>query len=70
MASAFDHGEIVALLGCDVAEARAAADDIDDDAGELGAGTVGNTFLHEAETGAGGCGHDALAGWRLRRTPC
>ena len=46
VASAFDHGKVIALLGGDVAEAGASAHDIDDDAGQFGAGTIGDAFLH------------------------
>ena len=45
VASAFYHGEIVALLGGDVAEAWTSAHDIDDDAGQFRSGQVGHALL-------------------------
>ena len=62
MASPLHHGEIVALLRGDVAEARAAAHYIDDHAWKFGACNIGDAFLHQAQTWAGGGGHDARAG--------
>ena len=59
VAAALDHLVIVALLGGDVAEARSAARDVGDDAGQLGASHVADTFLHEADAGAAGGGHAA-----------
>ena len=70
VASALHHGEVVALLGSDVAQARAAAHHVDDHAGQFRAGEVRDAFLHQAEAGSGGCGHDAHARPQLRRTPC
>ena len=70
MASALDHGEVVALLGSDVAQAGTAAHHVDDDAGQFGARKIGDAFLHQAQARAGGGGHDAHARPTPRRTPC
>ena len=59
VASAFHHGEVVALFGGDVAEARTSAHHVDDDAGQFGARKIGDAFLHQADSGTGGGGHDA-----------
>jgi hypothetical protein len=53
--------EVVALLGRDVAQARTAAHDVDDDARQFRARQIGNAFLHQAQPGAGRSGHHALA---------
>ncbi len=52
----------VGLLGTDVAEAGAAAHDVEEDAGDLGADHVGDPFEHQAEPGRRGEGHAAHAG--------
>ena len=62
VAAALDALEVVALGGLDVAEAGAAAHDVEDHAGQLGAGAVGDALLLEADAGAGRRGDDARAG--------
>jgi len=62
VAAALDALEIVALRSLNVAEAGAAAHDIEDDAGQLRAGAVGYAFLLEADAGAGRRGNGAGAG--------
>jgi len=61
MAAAFCGGEVVALFGGDVAQARACAHDVDDDGGQAGSGEVGYTLLHEAQAWAGSGGHGSGA---------
>ena len=53
---------VVRLGGLDGAEARAAADDVDDQAGKLRAGDVADALLLEGHARAGGAGHGARAG--------
>ena len=53
MAPAFDHREVIALLGRDVSQAGSAAHHVDDDAGQLRTGKVGDALLHKAEAGTG-----------------
>ena len=62
VAAALGALEVVALGGLDVAETGAAAHDVEDHAGQLGAGAVGNALLLQADSGAGGRGDDARAG--------
>ena len=62
VAAALDALEVVALRGLDVAEAGAAAHDVQDHAGQLGAGAVADTFLLQGDAGAGGGGDGARAG--------
>ncbi len=66
MASTFHDAEVVALLGRDVAQSRAAAHDVDDYARQLSAGHVRDAFLHQAESRPGRRAHHALA--RRRRS--
>ena len=60
--AALDSLEVVALGSLDVAEAGAAAHDVDDQAGDLGACAVGDTFLLQGHTGAGRRSDDTGAG--------
>ena len=62
VAAALDALEIVALRSLDVAQTGAAAHDVQDHAGQLGAGAVGNALLLQADAGAGGGGDDAGTG--------
>ena len=62
VAAAFDHLDVVALFGRDVAETGTAAHDVGDDAGEFGSGQVAEAFLHEADAGAA-----RRASWSVRR---
>ena len=62
VAAALDALEVVALRGLDVAEAGAAAHDVQDNAGELCTRAVADAFLLQADAGAGGRGDDACAG--------
>ena len=62
MSSPLHHLEVVSLFGSDVSEPRPAAHDVDDDAGELGAGQVGDAFLHQAYSRARGRGQHANTG--------
>ena len=62
VAAALGGLEVVALAGLDGAEAGAAAHDVHDDAGQLGAGYVGDALLLQGDAGGGGAGEDALAG--------
>ena len=62
VASALNHGKVIALLGSDVSQPRAAPHHVNNHAGEFGARQVGDALLHQAQTGAGGSRHDANAG--------
>ena len=53
--------EIVGLAGLDGAQTGSATHHVDDEAGQLGAGDVGDAFLLEADAGAGRGGHDHLS---------
>ena len=61
VASALDHGKVVALLRSDVAQPRAGAHDINNDAGEFGAREIGDALLHEAYSRSGRTSHHANA---------
>ncbi len=65
VAAAFDRLEVVRLAGQCVAEPRPAALDVDDHAGQLARGDIGDSLLLEADAGAGGRCHHPLA--RARR---
>ena len=62
VAAALHRLIVIALLRADVAQARAGAHDVDDDRRQLGAGQVGDAFLHQADARSGGGGHGQLAG--------
>src|SRR6185436_11585313 len=62
VAAAFYKTEVVALFRRNVPESRPGANNVDNHAGKLRAREVGNAFLHQAEAGARGCGHDAGPG--------
>ena len=53
--------EVVSLAGLDGSESRTAAHYVHNHAGQLGAGDVAESLAHEADTGAGGGGHDLLS---------
>ena len=57
VAAALHHLVIVALLGCNVAQPRAAAGNVGDHAGQFRAGHVTDAFLHQADSRAAGRGH-------------
>ena len=59
MTATMDQLGVVGLGGGDVAQARTAADDIHDDGGQFGARNVRESFLHQADAGAGAGGHGA-----------
>src|SRR6185369_1557336 len=61
VSTTFDHGEVIALLGRDVAESGTAANHVDDHCGKLGTGDIGHSLLHERNARAGGAGHYAFA---------
>ena len=62
VAAALGGLEIVALGGLDVAEAGTAAHDVQDHAGQLSAGDVGDALLLQGDAGAGRRGDNAHAG--------
>ena len=53
---------IVLLGGLDRAEAGAAALNIDDETGDIGAGDIGDTLGFQRNSGRGGGGHNAGTG--------
>src|SRR5262249_176639 len=57
-----DRGEETALPRRNVSHPGTATHHVDDDTRQLGAGQIGDALLHQAQTGAGGCGHDARPG--------
>ena len=62
VAAALDALKVVALGGLDIAQTGAAAHDVQNDAGYLSAGAVGDALLLQADAGRGGRGDDARAG--------
>ena len=62
VASAFDHGKVVALLGSDIAQTGTSTHDVDNDTGQFRTREIGDAFLHQADAGAGRTGHHSHAG--------